>query len=324
MAKKTKILATLILNFILLFTLLIPTHAATDYDSVVDFSRRGSLYIIYEDVMEATEPVVNAEFTAYKVATLNPDGSYTSLIPSIDTFYTDMDMDDTLAKVKEAYQSEFDGKMSYLGITTSKGTCGMYDMELGLYIVEESKAAYNHLTSVPFFASVPYTENNVWNYDVEARPKAVPCGNLNVKKTVQGDAGETNRDFHFIIDLECYEGEFHYEKSTGEEGWIKSGDSIALKHNQSVEFDYIPVGEPYTVIEKEANQDRYVTVASGNSGRIYRKVVQQASFVNTKTRRVDTGDSYKYLIAGGIAIACVIIAIILLIVVAKRKKKQEK
>lgn len=322
MTKRAKILVTLILNFILLATFLIPTHAAVIADSIVDYNRRGSIYITYEDTVEGTDPVVNAEFTAYRIATINPDGSYTSLIPSIEYFYTEMDMEDVLAKVKEAYLTDFDGKMTYITTTTSDGRCSIQNMELGLYLVEESAAAYNHLKSVPFFTEVPYTENNQWWYEIDARPKAVPCGNLKITKTVQGNKGETNKNFHFIVTLDTYKDPFHFKKSNGEEGWIKSGDNVTLKHGESVEFDYIPVGEGYTVTEQEANQDRYVTTVSGASGYIYRKTVSNTSFVNTRTSRVDTGDSYRYLIAGGIAILCLIVVIILLIVLAKKKKKQ--
>ena len=108
--------------------------------------------------------------------------------------------------------------------------------------------------------------------------------NLTIQKVVGGNAGETDRYFTFKVILTDKNGNpleesFHYTGS--KEGFIKSGDTIKLKHGESITINGLPYGTLYEVTELEANSDRYETTATNDKGKITfdeNKVV----FTNTK------------------------------------------
>lgn len=306
----------------MLFTAVYPSAAIIN-DSTLDNSRRGSLYIEYEDVVEGKDPIGGAEFTAYKVAVIDDEGSYASIIPSISEFKADMDMDSVYKKVKKAYKKKLEFGKKYKTTTGANGLADIQGMELGLYLVAESKAAIEHFATEPFFASLPYTEGNAWQYELSVVPKALPGGDIKITKTVTGNSGDRDRYFHFTVNINGYANQpIHYTKSNKEEGTIVSGEDIALKSGEYARLDTIPVGKTYSITEREANSDGYVTTSYGTEGQVYRKTVGDVSFTNSKSTTVQTGDSYRYLIAGGIALLCLILVIILLIVNRRKREKE--
>ena len=109
-------------------------------------------------------------------------------------------------------------------------------------------------------------------------------GTLKINKTVSGTAGETDRDFTFKIELfdennNVLAGTYNY---TGDKtGTITSGDTITLKHKESITIDKLPVGTIYQITEIEANTDGYATTVTGNNGTII-KGNQTVSFINTR------------------------------------------
>ena len=107
---------------------------------------------------------------------------------------------------------------------------------------------------------------------------------LTISKVVAGNAGDKDKEFTFKVILidkhgNPLEDEFFYTGS--KEGFIKSGETVKLKHGESITINNLPVETNYEVIELEANSDRYETVATNNKGIIdfdENKVV----FTNTK------------------------------------------
>lgn len=223
-----------------------------------------------------------------------------------------------LKTVKNAYSKKFDGSYTVTIRTDKNGKAVASKLPLGLYLAEETKAAKDHLCSEPFLFSTPYTQNNVWVYDVKAFPKALPTSYLKIRKTVTGNAGETNREFHFRVTLGSTE-EFEYERNDGVKGKIKSGGTIALKSGQDATVKMIPVGCTYDVSEVEANQGGYKTTITENKGKIEYKKTRVASFVNrkdvekskkvTKTpsqgEKVRTGDTIRPILLGAAIVAAV-------------------
>lgn len=110
-------------------------------------------------------------------------------------------------------------------------------------------------------------------------------GNLEIRKQVEGDQGDLEREFTFNIFLTDEEGrEFSTTLSYigDKQGQIYSGEAITLKHGQSITLLGIPANIHYTVTEKEANQDGYVTSSTNASGIITKDETITASFVNKK------------------------------------------
>ena len=110
--------------------------------------------------------------------------------------------------------------------------------------------------------------------------RTLPTGNLTVSKTVDGNAGDKQKDFHFTVELtnDTVSGTF------GNMTFANGVATFTLKHGESKTATGLPlIG--YTVTEAEANQDGYTTTASGEKGNIAEGVTQKAIFTNTKNIR---------------------------------------
>lgn len=101
-------------------------------------------------------------------------------------------------------------------------------------------------------------------------------GSLTVSKTVAGNAGETNKDFHFTVTLDdkTISGTF------GDMTFTNGEATFTLKHGESKTASNLPEGIGYEVTE--ANTDGYTTTATGDKGTIAKDGTATAAFTNTK------------------------------------------
>lgn len=126
---------------------------------------------------------------------------------------------------------------------------------------------------------------------------------LTISKTVDGEHGNKKQDFHFTMTLKDKDGTplsgtYAY---TGEAiaGVSKPGDGtvtldaegkaeITLRHGQNIILNGLHIGEQYTIEETEANQNGYVTSATGESNPNITGDCE-AVFTNTRTTTPPTG-----------------------------------
>lgn len=102
-------------------------------------------------------------------------------------------------------------------------------------------------------------------------------GGLSLKKTVDGTAGEKDREWHFTITLsEKVDAVYSGVQFTAGVG------HVTLKHSDTVTIAGIPAGTTYEVTEDEANKDDYTTTSTGANGTIEKDKVAEAAFVNKK------------------------------------------
>ncbi len=107
---------------------------------------------------------------------------------------------------------------------------------------------------------------------------------LQVTKTVLGDAGETEREWHFTVTLYNKDGEVDTSVN-GPHGGMTFTNGVAeftLKSGESALAESLPEGDTYEVVEKEANQDGYTTTVTGGTGTITENGTANADFVNRK------------------------------------------
>ncbi len=105
-------------------------------------------------------------------------------------------------------------------------------------------------------------------------------GGLIVTKVVTGAAGDTQKEWHFRVELSD-------KTINGQYGGMFFTDGVAeftLKHGQSMSATRLPDGVTYTVTELEANQDGYTTRSTGAEGTIREGRFAEARFVNDKDR----------------------------------------
>lgn len=89
-------------------------------------------------------------------------------------------------------------------------------------------------------------------------------GDLRVEKEVTGSDGQRNRDFTFTVTLDDATIQGTYGDMTFENGVA----TFTLRHGQSATAEDLPAGIGYTVVEREANTNRYRTTYTGETGTI--------------------------------------------------------
>lgn len=104
-------------------------------------------------------------------------------------------------------------------------------------------------------------------------------GGLTVTKTVEGDAGDTGKDWHFTVTVDdsgisgLYGGMF----------FTNGVAAFTLRHGGEIAATGLPAGISYTVTESEANQAGYLTTVTGDRGQIPAEGTARAAFINTKS-----------------------------------------
>ena len=153
-------------------------------------------------------------------------------------------------------------------------------------IVGYVKGSIKEINGVPGYkyngenVTVSYNSDNKKIISITLANKKLPTatGNLIVSKDVNGNKGDTNKDFHFTVTLS--------DKSiNGTFGDMTFKDGVAtftLKDNESLTATSLPTGITYKVIEQEANQDGYITTSTGTTGEIEKDATSKAEFINTK------------------------------------------
>lgn len=166
----------------------------------------------------------------------------------------------------------------YLKETTVPDT---YESDNMIYIVTVAKDS-NNKTITAVAGKTAGEVLTVVNY----QPDTV--GNLSIRKMVEGNAGDINKDFNFIIRLtgQNIDGTYNYIGSGNKENGqltITGGlGTVQLKHNESITITGLPMDTIYTVTEKDYSASGYSSVSTGSSGKIEADKVQTAAFVNTK------------------------------------------
>ena len=111
-------------------------------------------------------------------------------------------------------------------------------------------------------------------------------GSLTITKTVDGNGGDNEKEFEFMVEFTPPEGMPDSYPFSGEGVFlgvtIASGDTISLAHGQSITIEELPEGTIYTVTEKDYTGDAYVSSGLIASGVIATAVESVAGFTNTR------------------------------------------
>ena len=123
---------------------------------------------------------------------------------------------------------------------------------------------------------------------------------LVIRKFVNGNLGEKDKEWHFKITFESpkekqLDSEYVYElstitdetsKTTGKIKLNKVGNkyesNIILHHGEEITLKDLPEGTHYKVEEIEANQDNYITIIENNAEGILENKIHEVNFYNNK------------------------------------------
>lgn len=203
MGKFRKMLAGVLSAAMVLSTMTVTAFAAETKMPTIDTTKKGSITINKYEGDDTTKPLEGVTFTIYKIADLeqgsNPvELKYKSLITGVnitsETKYND---------IKSVVDSKIaDGSLTGTSATTvmesRKATAKFTELDLGIYLVEETKAPSQVVNKTAnFLVSVPMTneDGDDWVYDIIANPKneTVYGGITLIKKgkTIKVNGSET-------------------------------------------------------------------------------------------------------------------------------------
>lgn len=203
MGKFRKMLAGVLSAAMVLSTMTVTAFAAETKMPTIDTTKKGSITINKYKGDDTTKPLEGVTFTIYKIADLeqgsNPvELKYKSLITGVnitsETKYND---------IKSVVDSKIaDGSLTGTSATTvmesGKATAKFTELDLGIYLVEETKAPSQVVNKTAnFLVSVPMTneDGDDWVYDIIANPKneTVYGGITLIKKgkTIKVNGSET-------------------------------------------------------------------------------------------------------------------------------------
>ena len=203
MGKFRKMLAGVLSAAMVLSTMTVTAFAAETKMPTIDTTKKGSITINKYEGDDTTKPLEGVTFTIYKIAELeqgsNPvELKYKSLITGVnitsETKYND---------IKSVVDSKIaDGSLTGTSATTvmesGKATAKFTELDLGIYLVEETKAPSQVVNKTAnFLVSVPMTneDGDDWVYDIIANPKneTVYGGITLIKKgkTIKVNGSET-------------------------------------------------------------------------------------------------------------------------------------
>ena len=164
--------AALLLALCMAVCCALPALAAPAASANIDLSRTGSMDVTLYDHQNDV-PLRGGALTVYKVADVaRTNGDlhfvYTADFTGCGIALGDL-TDSTLADQLLEYMPQ--GARGTTKTVDADGNAAFEDLELGLYLIVQSKASNGYAPIKPFLVSLPMAENGKWNYEVDASPK---------------------------------------------------------------------------------------------------------------------------------------------------------
>lgn len=136
----------------------------------------GSIRVqLYDTVNQ--KPLRGGQLTVYRVAEVQRNNGDLSFVYCGDFDGCGIELgdltDSTLARQLEGYLSP--AAEGTVQTVDSEGCAAFSQLELGLYLVVQTKASAGYQPVNSFLVSLPMAENGQWLYDVDASPKVGAC-----------------------------------------------------------------------------------------------------------------------------------------------------
>jgi LPXTG-motif cell wall-anchored protein len=141
-------------------------------DSALDISKKGSISVT---MRYNGNTVSGGTLTMYRVGELaqNGSGAYGFALTS-EFAGSGQSLDDLSSSLMPGTLARYAANANISGTTVSigsTGTASFTDLDLGVYLITQNKAATGYNTISSFLVTVPMSINNSYEYDVDASPK---------------------------------------------------------------------------------------------------------------------------------------------------------
>lgn len=262
MKKRQKILMLLVC-FVFISAFSVPVLAA---EKTVDFSKKGSISITLKDSSDENKIVKGSSFTLYKVGTITEKNNNLMFELTPDFMESGIMIDKLQTEGMEEELLLYAQKQSLVGTMANakqNGTVEFNDLELGLYLVEQTGTISGYYSIKPFLVSIPMSnpEDTGWIYHIDASPKIQLAPDepvdLCVKK-VWEDGNSKSRPTSVSIQLlkdesNVVETIYLDEKND----WTYSWENLSPEHAWKIKETNVPKG--YTVSYKNTENMVIIT-----------------------------------------------------------------
>lgn len=227
--------------------------SATTNDNIVDFTKKGTIKIILNELNEDTT-VSNASITIYKLADAISKNSnlsfnyHESLLPH-EKDIKDGNITNELLKIVKDNDIP-----SYNKTTNDNGIVIFNNLDLGLYLVTQTNTVEGYSKLSPFLVYIPKDVDNKWTYNIESTPKVdiIRLFDLTVEK-VWNVATDIDIPKEVTIELLKDNEVIDEVKLNKKNNWTYTWKQIEKSDKYSVNEKNIPKG--YTVTyEKQDNK----------------------------------------------------------------------
>lgn len=160
-----------ILAFALALALVCAMSAAAFAHDAPDMSKTGSVTI---SVKYNGAAVPGGEFTFYRVGDIAEDDGNYSFALSAQFASSGVSLDDVASADTAKALLDYAKANNISGTAYAAGSDGVTKasgLELGLYLVAQTKAADGYQAATPFLVSVPTYTDGAYVYDIDASPK---------------------------------------------------------------------------------------------------------------------------------------------------------
>lgn len=233
---------------------------ASTNDNIVDFTKKGT--IIVSLINDETNLVEGANIKIYKLADAyssngNLDFSYVSDLKECKNNIKDNLLnEETLNCI---YSGNLDTKEE---ITNNHGIVSFDELDLGLYLIEQTNKVEGYSKIEPFLVYMPKNEENKWKYTIDATPKVdiIRLFDLTVKKEWNVSSGS---DTPNQVTVELLKGEkiINTIILNEENNWEYTWEQIEISDEYDVKEINVPEG--YTPTYKRI--DNVITITNSKT-----------------------------------------------------------
>lgn len=238
-----------LLTIIMLLIGISPVFAATN--NIVDFSKKGNITITLS-TGESNDVVKNAEIKIYKLAAAYSENSNLSFSyhEQINEYKDSIKNNDLNEEILNCiYNSDI---IARKGTTNDLGYISFDNLDLGLYLIEQTNKVEGYSKIEPFLIYLPQFEENKWVYEVDATPKVdiTKLFDLTVEKIWNVTSGT---DIPSEITIDLYKDEVVIDTITlsEENNWSYTWNQIEQSDKYHIKEKNVPEGYTDTYRQEE-------------------------------------------------------------------------
>lgn len=255
-------------SLVLFFGLILTASANT-----VDFSKKGSIEIILEE--DINNKIKGAEITLYHIADVKEIDN--NLVFSLKSELSECNINlDDLADndlVHEISKCNIEATKKQVSITNTSGIVKFDDLDLGLYLVKQTKSVKEYSDIDSFLVELPKVEEKSWIYDIKSKPKTDIYKVIDL--IIEKKWNSHNKDIPKEVTIELYDGANLIDtvKLNENNNWTYTFSNIKFSDKYRVKEINVPEGYKPSYKQKDFIFTVTNTDKLADSGQIFYPII---------------------------------------------------